>query len=76
MHMLSQRCHFQTLTKHTHLNCHTLHFCSPNCPIIPHEISISLTHQLHNSLHSTKTPELVQINDVHFLMGNFFFSFQ
>lgn len=73
MHMLSQRCRFQTLTKHTHLNCHTLHFCSPNCPIIPHEISISLTHQLHNSLHSSKTPKWAQINDVVFQKGNFFF---
>lgn len=69
MHMLSQRCRFQTLTKYTHLNCHTLHFCSPNCPIIPHERSISLTHQLHNSLRSTKTPKWAQINDVPFLFS-------
>ncbi len=70
-----QRGRFQTLTKHTHLNCHTLHFCSSNCPITPQEGSISLTHQLHNSLPSMKTPKWAHINYVLFWWKFFFFLF-
>jgi len=63
MHILSQRCCLQTLTKHIHLNCHTLHFCFPNCAIILHEWCSSLTQMPRNILHTEKLFKWAQIND-------------
>lgn len=54
MHLLSPRCCLKTLTKHIHLNCHTLHFCFPNCAIISHEWCSSLTQLPRNILHTEK----------------------
>lgn len=63
MHILSPRCCLQTLTKHIHLNCHTLHFCFPNCTIISHEWCSSLTQMPRNILHTEKLFKWAQIND-------------
>lgn len=63
MHMLSPRCCLQTLTKHIHLNCHTLHFCFPNCAIISHEWCSSLTQMPRNILHTEKLFKRAKIND-------------
>lgn len=63
MHILSRRCCLQTLTKHIHLNCHTLHFCFPNCAIISHEWCSSLTQMPCNILHTEKLFKWAQIND-------------
>ena len=63
MHILSPRCCLQTLTKHIHLNCHTLHFCFPNCAIISHEWCSSLTQMPRNILHTEKLFKWAQIND-------------
>lgn len=63
MHTLSLRCCLQTLTKHIRLNCHTLHFCFPNCAIISHEWCSSLTQMPRNILHTEKLFKWAQIND-------------
>lgn len=63
MHIPSQRCCLQTLTKHIHLNCHTLHFCFPNCAIISHEWCSSLTQMPRNILHTEKLFKWAEIND-------------
>lgn len=63
MRVPSRRCCLQTLTKHIHLNCHTLHFCFPNCAIISNEWWSSLTQMPHNILHTQKLLKWAQIND-------------